>query len=103
MLQVAVSGGQVHVVEVPEPVLRPGGVLVATSHSLISVGTESAGLGGAGGESLLMKAVRRVDEDLQMPPKKKLPDEQIAISIGKVAPGSFCKVCGALSDALLLP
>lgn len=58
MLQVAVSGGQVHVVEVPEPVLRPGGVLVRTSHSLISVGTESAGLGGSGGESLLMKAVR---------------------------------------------
>src|SRR5436190_4855125 len=29
-------------------------------------------------KSLLMKAVRHVDEDLQMPPKKKLPDEQIA-------------------------
>ncbi len=58
MLQVAVSGGQVHVVDVPEPMLRPGGVLVATSHSLISVGTESASMGGGGGESLLMKAVR---------------------------------------------
>ncbi len=58
MLQIAVSHGQVHVVEVPEPVLRPGGVLVRNSHSLISVGTESAGLGGGGGESLLVKAMR---------------------------------------------
>ena len=58
MLQIAVSGGQVHVVEVPEPVLRAGGVLVRTSHSLISVGTESAGLGGGGGESLLVKALK---------------------------------------------
>src|SRR5438128_2001288 len=29
-------------------------------------------------KSLLIKAVRQVDEDLQMPPKKKLSDEQIA-------------------------
>lgn len=59
MLQVAVSGGNVEVVEVPEPPVRPGGVLVRTSHSLISVGTESAALGGGGGgESLLLKAVR---------------------------------------------
>lgn len=62
MLQVAVSGGQVHVVEVPEPVLRPGAVLVQTSHSLISVGTESASLGGSGRrESLLVKAIRNPD------------------------------------------
>lgn len=59
LLQVAISGGQVRVVEVPEPALRPGGVLVQTSHSLISVGTESASLGGGGGgESLLVKALR---------------------------------------------
>lgn len=59
MLQVAISGGQVEVVDVPEPVLRPGGVLVRTSYSLISVGTESAGLGGVGGgENLLVKAIR---------------------------------------------
>jgi predicted dehydrogenase/threonine dehydrogenase-like Zn-dependent dehydrogenase len=62
LLQVAVSGGQVHVVEVPEPVLRPGAVLVRTSHSLISVGTESASLGGSGRrESLLVKAIRNPD------------------------------------------
>src|SRR6266481_5342595 len=30
-------------------------------------------------KSLLIKAVRHTDEDLQMPPKKKLPDDQIAI------------------------
>ena len=40
MLQVAISGGEVRVVEVPEPVVRPGTVLVRTSHSLISAGTE---------------------------------------------------------------
>jgi hypothetical protein len=62
LLQVAVSGGQVHVVDVPEPVLRPGAVLVRTSHSLISVGTESASLGGSGRrESLLVKAIRNPD------------------------------------------
>jgi len=60
LLQVAISGGQVAVVDVPEPALRPGGVLVRTSHSLISVGTESASLGGGGGggENLLVKAIR---------------------------------------------
>lgn len=59
MLQLAVSGGKIEVVEVPEPPVRPGGVLVRTSHSLISVGTESAALGGGGGgENLLVKAIR---------------------------------------------
>lgn len=58
MLQIAISGGKVEVVEVPEPPLRAGGVLVRTSHSLISVGTESAALGGGGGENLLVKALR---------------------------------------------
>jgi predicted dehydrogenase/threonine dehydrogenase-like Zn-dependent dehydrogenase len=59
MLQVAVSKGQICVVEVPEPVLRSGGILVRTSHSLISVGTESAIIGGGGQrESLIMKAIR---------------------------------------------
>ncbi len=42
MLQVALSGGEVRVVEVPEPVVRRGAVLVRTSHSLISAGSESA-------------------------------------------------------------
>src|SRR6266852_5246085 len=33
---------------------------------------------GAPEKSLLIKAVRHTDEDLQMPPKKTLPDDQIA-------------------------
>jgi predicted dehydrogenase/threonine dehydrogenase-like Zn-dependent dehydrogenase len=59
LLQVAVSGGEVRVVEVPEPLVRPGTVLVRTSHSLISTGTESASLGSGGrAESLVLKAIR---------------------------------------------
>jgi predicted dehydrogenase/threonine dehydrogenase-like Zn-dependent dehydrogenase len=59
LLQIAIAGGKVEVVEVPEPPVRPGGVLVRTSHSLISVGTESAALGGGGGrENLLVRAIR---------------------------------------------
>ena len=59
MLQVAISGGEVRVVEVPEPVVRPGTVLVRTSHSLISAGTESASIGSGGRrENLVLKAIR---------------------------------------------
>jgi predicted dehydrogenase/threonine dehydrogenase-like Zn-dependent dehydrogenase len=59
VLQVAVSGGEVRVVEVPEPVVRRGAVLVRTSHSLISAGTESAGIGSGGRrENLVLKALK---------------------------------------------
>jgi len=58
VLQVAVSGGEVRVLDVPAPVVRPGGVVVRTHYSVISVGTESAFTGGGGSESLLMKAIR---------------------------------------------
>jgi predicted dehydrogenase/threonine dehydrogenase-like Zn-dependent dehydrogenase len=59
VLQVAMSGGEVRVVEAPEPVVRPGTVLVRTSHSLISAGTESAGIGSGGRrENLVLKAIR---------------------------------------------
>jgi len=58
LLQVAVAGGEIQVLDVPEPALRPGGVLVRTSHSLISVGTESASVGDGGRENLLVKAIR---------------------------------------------
>jgi threonine dehydrogenase-like Zn-dependent dehydrogenase len=59
VLQVALSGGEVRVVEVPEPVVRRGAVLVRTSHSLISAGTESAGIGSGGRrENLVLKAIR---------------------------------------------
>jgi predicted dehydrogenase/threonine dehydrogenase-like Zn-dependent dehydrogenase len=57
--QVAVSGGEVRVVEVPEPVVRPGTVLVRTSHSLISAGTEGASIGSGGRrENIVLKAIR---------------------------------------------
>ena len=59
MLQVAMSGGEVRVVEVPEPVVRGGAVLVRTSHSLISAGTESTGIGSGGRrENLVLRAIR---------------------------------------------
>jgi predicted dehydrogenase/NADPH:quinone reductase-like Zn-dependent oxidoreductase len=62
VLQVAIARGEVRVVDVPEPALQAGGVLVKTSHSLISVGTESAGIGGGGKkESLVVKAIRNPD------------------------------------------
>lgn len=44
--------------DVPAPVVRPGAVLVRTSASVISVGTESASTGGGGRESLVLKAIR---------------------------------------------
>lgn len=56
--QIAVSGGEVKVLDVPAPVVRAGGVLVRTHFSVISVGTESASTGGGGRENLLMKAIR---------------------------------------------
>jgi predicted dehydrogenase/threonine dehydrogenase-like Zn-dependent dehydrogenase len=59
LLQVAISGGEVRVVEVPEPLVRRRAVLVRTSHSLISAGTEAAALGSGGrSESLVLKAIR---------------------------------------------
>ncbi len=50
--------GEIRVVDVPEPALQPGGILIRTSHSLISAGTESAGIGSGKQESLVMKAIR---------------------------------------------
>jgi predicted dehydrogenase/threonine dehydrogenase-like Zn-dependent dehydrogenase len=59
LLQVALSGGEVRVVEVPEPVVRPGTVRIRTSHSLISAGTESAGIGSGGRpENIVVRAIR---------------------------------------------
>jgi predicted dehydrogenase/threonine dehydrogenase-like Zn-dependent dehydrogenase len=56
--QVAFSGGEVKVLDVPAPVVRPGWVLVRNHASVISVGTESAAAAGGGHESLLLKAIR---------------------------------------------
>jgi len=53
------TSGRVEVLDVPPPALRSGGVLVQTSHSLISAGTEAATVGTSRGrEPLAMKALR---------------------------------------------
>jgi predicted dehydrogenase/threonine dehydrogenase-like Zn-dependent dehydrogenase len=58
MKQVCLANAQIAVVDVPPPVCGRGGVLVRTSHSLISTGTEISTTGGGGGESLIVKAIR---------------------------------------------
>jgi threonine dehydrogenase-like Zn-dependent dehydrogenase len=58
MKQVCLANAQITVVEVPPPICGRGGVLVRTSHSLISTGTEISTTGGGGGESLIVKAIR---------------------------------------------
>jgi predicted dehydrogenase/threonine dehydrogenase-like Zn-dependent dehydrogenase len=59
VLQVAISGGEVRVVDVPEPVVRRGTVRIRTSHSLISAGTESAGIGSGGRpENIVIRAIK---------------------------------------------
>jgi predicted dehydrogenase/threonine dehydrogenase-like Zn-dependent dehydrogenase len=53
--QVCVAEGEIRVVEVPAPVAGSGMVLVGTSHSLISTGTELAFAGSSGGTLGLMR------------------------------------------------
>lgn len=55
------DSGAVRLVEVPAPVLRPGGVLIRTLHSVISVGTERSTVE-LGRKSLLGKAMARPDQ-----------------------------------------
>lgn len=57
MKQVCLVAGRISVIDVPVPMCKPEGVLVRTSHSLISTGTELAATGGGGGESLIWKAL----------------------------------------------
>jgi len=52
--------GKVMAYEVPQPELRPGGILVRTAFSAISSGTERAKLE-AGEKSLMGKAMARPD------------------------------------------
>lgn len=55
------DSGTLRLVEVPSPVLREGGVLVRTTHSVISVGTERTTVE-LGRKSLLGKARERPDQ-----------------------------------------
>jgi predicted dehydrogenase/threonine dehydrogenase-like Zn-dependent dehydrogenase len=55
------DSGVVRVVEVPAPLLRAGGVLVCTTHSVISVGTERSTVE-LGRKSLVGKALQRPDQ-----------------------------------------
>jgi predicted dehydrogenase/NADPH:quinone reductase-like Zn-dependent oxidoreductase len=59
MKQVVLEGGRVAVVDVPPPLCPPGHVLVRTSHSLISTGTELATTGG--GQGMLRQAIANPD------------------------------------------
>ena len=59
MKQVVLEGGRVSVVDVPPPLCPPGHVLVRTSHSLISTGTELATTGG--GQGMLRQAIANPD------------------------------------------
>ncbi|HET7697842.1 MAG TPA: bi-domain-containing oxidoreductase [Vicinamibacterales bacterium] len=59
MKQVVLEGGRVAVVDVPAPLCPPGHVLVRTSHSLISTGTELATTGG--GQGVLRQAIANPD------------------------------------------
>lgn len=58
MRQVCLTNAQIAVAEVPPPSAGPGGVLIRTSHSLISTGTEMSATGGGRGDSLIVKAIR---------------------------------------------
>lgn len=48
MRQVLVSGGKVHLEEVPAPGVEPGTVLIQMDHSCISIGTEMSGVKSSG-------------------------------------------------------
>jgi predicted dehydrogenase/threonine dehydrogenase-like Zn-dependent dehydrogenase len=55
------KSGTIQIVEVPAPLLRAGGVVVRTRHSVISVGTERSTVE-LGRKSLLGKAMERPDQ-----------------------------------------
>jgi predicted dehydrogenase/threonine dehydrogenase-like Zn-dependent dehydrogenase len=55
------DSGTIRIVDVPAPLVRPGGVLVRTRHSVISVGTERSTVE-LGRKSLLGKAMQRPDQ-----------------------------------------
>jgi len=51
------SDGSTKVIEIPEPTLRPGGVLVKNLYSAISVGTENSILKSSIKKSLITRAI----------------------------------------------
>ena len=66
-----------------------GGFVLDSREALLKGGeTGPAIVPGEPEKSLLIKAVRHVDEDLQMPPKKKLPDDQVALLVKWVGMGA---------------
>src|SRR5882724_3834786 len=66
-----------------------GSFVLDTREGLLKGGeTGPAIVPGEPEESLLIKAVRHTDEDLQMPPKKTLPAEQIATLVELIKMGA---------------
>ena len=55
-----VKTGEFIIQDLPAPALLPGGVIVQTSHSLVSVGTDKASIGFAR-KNLLLKSLSRPD------------------------------------------
>src|SRR5215207_887961 len=67
--------GAVEVVEAPDPVLRPGHVIVRTAWSVISPGTEQS-ISRSAGRSLLGKALERPDQ------VRKVVDKALSDGVG---------------------
>jgi len=65
MKQVLVKKGQIIVEDVPPPLIDEGSVLVEVKYSLISVGTETAGVE-ASGKSVLQKALKQPEKVKQV-------------------------------------
>jgi predicted dehydrogenase/threonine dehydrogenase-like Zn-dependent dehydrogenase len=101
MKQVTLEGGAIVVADVPAPACGPGQVLVRTSHSLISTGTELATTGG--GQGLLRQAianpdlVRKVREKISAVGMRQTIDlvrarRQSAMALGYSAAGQIIEV-----------
>src|SRR3989454_360052 len=76
-----------------------GGFVLDSREALLKGGEDGAAIVvGEPGKSVLIKAVRHEDEDLKMPPKKKLSDEQIAVLVEWVKMGApYGEMNGALA------
>lgn len=65
MKQVFIKNGNAIVDEVPAPLVEPGHALVEVAYSLISIGTEMAGVAESG-KPLLKKAMERPEQVLKL-------------------------------------